>query len=355
MDKCGIITFQRTANFGSCLQAYALHKAVTDLGYPCDLLDYRCPAIEDQEGIGSKGPFTVKGLLCNVIYGPSIKRKSRNLLSFLQKNATLSDSYTPETIRQTNAKYGKFLVGSDIVWGVDITNSDDNYFLDFVEQPEKKYAFSSSVGYLDTDRVDPKIPMLLKDFQQIAVREQQAIGWVRQLSGKEASWVCDPTMLLTGQQWDDAVQPKQYKSDYVLVYFIDPKGKCLRDAKAYAAANGLKVRLISHGIKPLKGIHKCNPTSLREFLGLIKNARCVFTASYHGMLFSLYYHKEFVFYSRAHSDRVHSLAQRLGVQNQCGDQMEIEAYQPVDYVQVEEKIRTFREESLSVLAEMLRA
>ena len=355
MNKCGIITFHRTANFGSCLQAYALHKAVADLGYPCDLIDYRCPAVEDREGIGKRRSRTVKGFLQNMIYGPVRKRKSRNLLSFLERNASFSEGYTPQTIRQANKVYDKFLVGSDIVWGVDITNSDYNYFLDFVEQPEKKYAFSSSVGYHSTRQVDPKIPALLKSFQRIAVREQQAVDWVRQLSGKEASWVCDPTMLLTAQQWDALVQPKQNKSDYVFVYFTDPDGKCMRDAKAYAAANGLKVCTISYDIKPLKEIRKSRATSLREFLGLIKNAQFVFTASYHGMLFAMYYQKAFVFYTRDHSDRVLSLAQRLGVEDRCADKMDIGNYRPIDYQKVEEKLRTFREESISVLTEMLQA
>ncbi len=354
MNKYGILTFHRTSNFGSCLQAYGLYKAIADLGYDCELIDYRCPAIEVREGLTKKWDLTPKGVLRRMLYQPITHKRGRNLMAFLEKHAKLSSAYTPQTIVHTNDVYEKFIVGSDIVWGIDITEKDYNYFLDFVELPEKKYAFSSSVGNHDTAQADYRIKQLLFDFQQIAVREQAAADWVYALTGKTAQWVCDPTMLLTAQQWDAVVQPKHYKDDYVLVYFQDDHGKCLRDAKKYAAAHGLRVRYINYAVKPQKGVHSDKATSLQEFLGLIRDAKFVFTASYHGMLFSLYYHKEFVFYTRTHSDRVISLAQRLGVEKNCANKMDIETYQLICYGPVEEKMCAFRNESISVLTEMLR-
>lgn len=355
MRKTGIITFHRTANFGSCLQAYALHSTVEKLGYACELIDYRCPAIEEREGIQKHYSFFPKDILRRILYQPITNRKYKSLLSFLETNAHIGKAYTPQTIAQANEAYDKFIVGSDIVWGVDITENDYNYFLEFVQDNTKKYAFSSSVGNSDTTAVDPKIPELLKSFRQIAVREQAATQWVQELSGKEAMWVCDPTMLLTAQQWKEAVKPKQYKEDYVLVYFLDNKGKCMRDAKEYAAKHGLRVKFVNYGMTPMKGVQRVKPTSLQEFLGLIQSAKFVFTASYHGMLFSLYFQKEFVFYTRAHSDRVLSLAKRLAIEGNCADTMAIEDYKPICYDRVDEKIASFREESISVLTEMLQS
>ncbi|MBQ8797853.1 MAG: polysaccharide pyruvyl transferase family protein [Oscillospiraceae bacterium] len=355
MNKHGIITFHRTANFGSCLQAYALYKAVADLGYNCELIDYRCPAIEEREGVQKHYLFTPKDILRRILYQPITNRKYKSLLGFLEKNAQIGMEYTPATIQKANDAYEKFIVGSDIVWGVDITKNDYNYFLEFVRDNSKKYAFSSSVGNSDVAGADPKIPELLKSFRQIAVREQAANQWVRELSGKEAQWVCDPTMLLTAQQWNEVVKPKHYKDDYVLVYFLDNNGKCLRDAKAYAAKHGLRVKYINYGAAAVKGVQKVKPTSLQEFLGLIQSAKFVFTASYHGMLFSLYYQKEFVFYTRAHSDRVLSLANRLGIGENCADNMAIETYKPICYDRVDAEIVSFREESISILTEMLQS
>lgn len=51
MYEIGILTFQRTSNFGSMLQAFALCKAVRNLGYDCDIVDYTCVAVEDREAL----------------------------------------------------------------------------------------------------------------------------------------------------------------------------------------------------------------------------------------------------------------------------------------------------------------
>ena len=44
--------------------------------------------------------------------------------------------------------------------------------------------------------------------------------------------------------------------------------------------------------RPAKNAKNVKPTSLEQFLGLIKHASMVFTASYHGMLFSIYFHRQ---------------------------------------------------------------
>jgi hypothetical protein len=49
--KIGLITFHRSTNFGSCLQAFALYKKIEMMGYQCEIIDYRCPAIEERENL----------------------------------------------------------------------------------------------------------------------------------------------------------------------------------------------------------------------------------------------------------------------------------------------------------------
>lgn len=352
MKKIGILTFHRSSNFGSCLQAYGLVKKIQDLGYDCELIDYRCPAIEEREGLKRKERLSWKEIARQILYQPTINRKYKSLTSFLAEKVELSIPCGPDTISQTNKYYDCFLVGSDIVWGTDITQNDYNYFLEFADQDKKKLAFASSVGTYDLQDSEIKGNLLAR-FDRIAVRERGAVEWIHTVSGKEADWVCDPTMLLSAEEWDDIVKPKVYKSNYVLVYFTDDKGKCMQDAKAYAQKHGLKVYYINHGIQRMKGVQKMRPTSLKEFLGLLHNAQFVFTASYHGMLYAMYYHKPFQFYTRAHSDRVLALAEKLGVMENCGDNREMTQYKPVDYDQVEKRLQAFRTESVKILQEML--
>ena len=41
MKKTGILTFHAAYNFGSNLQAYALKNIITNLGYDCEIINYR--------------------------------------------------------------------------------------------------------------------------------------------------------------------------------------------------------------------------------------------------------------------------------------------------------------------------
>ena len=46
--KVGILTFHNAINYGAVLQAYALQQSVMALGAECEIIDYRCPAVEKQ-------------------------------------------------------------------------------------------------------------------------------------------------------------------------------------------------------------------------------------------------------------------------------------------------------------------
>ena len=352
MQKIGLITFHRTTNFGSLLQTYGLYKKITDLGYSCEVIDYRCPAIEEAEHRNYKMDIrNPRELVKTILFQPRQNMKAKQFDLFVSQNMKLSVSYDPLTIKEADGKYDKYLVGSDIVWGLDITHNDYTYFLDFVTEKKKKYAFSSSVGNCIVDD-DSHLKSLLQDFSKIAVREKDAVEWVKAVAGISAEWVCDPTMLLTADEWKTIVPIHAIKDEYVLVYFDDPKQKCLNAAISYAKAKGLKVYFIQYGL-PVKGVCIKQPTSLQEFLSLIQNAKMIFTASYHGMLFSIYFHKEFMFYTRNHSSRVVSLAERLALQERCGDTFVGNEYEVIDYTKVEQRLCEFREQSILILKGML--
>lgn len=353
MDKIGLLTFHRTTNFGSYLQAYGLYKKIVDMGYDCEIIDYRCPAIEKRESLNKSRGRGVKNLLKNILLQPALERKARALSDFSAANMCFSRSYTPADINEANFDFDKFIVGSDIVWGLDITGCDYNYFLKFVAEGKKMYAFSSSVGTETKEHMEDIGP-LLKRFNRIAVRENSAVKWVQDVSGCDAEWVCDPTMLLTAGEWQTLIPFERITSNYVLVYFNNPDKKTIQDAIEYGAKYGKKVLYINYGL-PENGVKNIKPKSLNEFFSYIYYADHIFTASYHGMLFSLYFNKEMTFYTRSHASRMISLAERFGIQEQCGDNKSIEVYEPISYETVGQHIDEFRQTSICVLREMLQA
>ena len=42
----GILTFIGTQSHGACLQAYALKKKITGLGYEVSIIPYQCPELK---------------------------------------------------------------------------------------------------------------------------------------------------------------------------------------------------------------------------------------------------------------------------------------------------------------------
>lgn len=64
----------------------------------------------------------------------------------MASHMSISQEYNKDTISDANDDFDTFLVGSDIVWGLNITGGDFNYMLEFADDKKKKVSFSSSVG-----------------------------------------------------------------------------------------------------------------------------------------------------------------------------------------------------------------
>lgn len=345
--KIGILTFQRTSNFGSMLQAFALCKAVRDLGYDCDIVDYTCVAVEDREALHPK--FTsLRAIAKFLLFDRKLIAKGKELLAFINKQKMLSEKrYSKSELKKACEAYDIFLVGSDIVWDPKITNNDLTFFLDFVPEAKGKIAFASSLGK------EPEIGSEfwtaafnnLKKFDGVAVREQSTAKSFSEQLAKNVEWVCDPTMLLSVEDWNLVTSEKYKEENYVLVYFNS--GTALDDAIAYAKKINAKVYVINYGL-PIKGTKNISVKTLEDFLSLIKYAKCVFTGSYHGFLFSIYFKRDFWFYNRAHAERMLSLAGKMGLLSRDRGNAEL-AFNHIDYQYVTPKVVEFRQQSLSWL------
>lgn len=48
-NMIGLLTFQLTNNFGAHLHTIALYNKIKDLGYTCEIVDYRSPELINRE------------------------------------------------------------------------------------------------------------------------------------------------------------------------------------------------------------------------------------------------------------------------------------------------------------------
>lgn len=356
--KVGILTFTGTNNYGAALQAYALNRKIRDMGYDCETLQYDCKSILQRER--PKAFSEVKGVKRKLVWllmAPGQKKKYRSVNGFLAANAAVSCArYSRDNIADANAVYDKFIVGSDIVWETNVTGKDFSYYLDFVSDPEKKYAYAASFGYdafpADVEQVCTK---LLADFSGIAVREDQGQKLLAQvLPQKQVCMVCDPTLLLTADHWNafaEASIPEK-KDDYIFLYFLDPQGKLLAKARELAARYGKKIVVYGDSMKGIPGTTVVRNLTMEQFLTYIRNSFCLLTGSYHGVCFATVFHRSFIFFNRAHPSRILSLVNELGAQDR--DLAKHPEVSPeMDYEPIEARLQAFRKRSEAYLARIL--
>lgn len=345
--KIGIITFHDTSNFGSYLQTYGLYKKIIDLGYQCDIIDYQCNSIIEREVI-SPFKFTLNPrlILIELLINRITRKKYKNLLNLLHSSMSLSERVDRSNIKTVENCYDKYFVGSDIVWGLDITKNDTTYFLDFVLNNKKKFAFASSIGNPWSNEEKQLVKSYLKDFEGIAVREDESADWVEELIDKRPHIVCDPTMLLKANEWSSLASSKYEGKKFILVYF--PTKESLKAAKAYSEKYKLPIYVINYSL-PIKGVKNIKPLTLADFLSLFLNSTFVLTGSYHGMLFSLYFNREFSYFNRAHKSRMNTIANKLGVQDRDGNEYNVLNMQSIDYISVNKAIENYRNISINIL------
>lgn len=353
--KIGILTFHDTTNFGATLQAVALYKVISEMGGSVEIINYHCAEIDQRElpkyqyeASSNKMMWIMKYIL----RGYKNVKKHRELVDFLKKEAVLSNKYySRDNIYLTNRIYDHFVIGSDMLWNTDFTLSDYTYMLDFVEKEKGKYAFATSGTFSVQDK---KIAYYLDRFNGIAVRETGLVDKVSFLLNKTIYHVCDPTMLIKPKVWKTYLKRTLRKKPYCLMYFDDHEGNVHRVTARYSKENNVQAFCIGFSIAGMKHnkMDILEIYSVNDFLTVIANAEMLFTASYHGMLFAIYFHVPFVYFNKD-PDRLNSIAEKLGLEARNGNKYDINEMREIDWGKVDEKREQFSNYSIEILKSML--
>lgn len=292
--KVGIVTFHHALNYGAVLQAYALQQYLSSLGIDSDIIDYRSPYIEYfYKPIKANPIKNGKMFVREIIYYRSNKNKRMKFNSFLKSYVKLSKPVIDKKdLEQLNFEYDFFIAGSDQVWNLKWSGLDKTYFLDFADK-NKKYSYAASFGF-------EKIPTgqnqvykeLLNEFQAISVREKTGKEIIKELFDKEVEVSVDPTCLIDKEKWEEiCIYPKE--KGYVLVYMLDRSDELMLFAKKIAKEKKTKIIYIADALRKDKDFDYRGFLSPAEFIGLFANAGYVVTNSFHGLMFSVIFEKEF--------------------------------------------------------------
>lgn len=317
--RVGIITFHFVNNFGGALQAYALSEVVSSLtGQAADMIDYRHYFICFTDFIRLL-PVTsnIKEISAGM---KTLQKRVERLHKFKQFQKTYYHEtktyYSSRGLKTHLPKYDVYICGSDQIWNPIVTlGVAKPYYLRFVKEG-RKIAYGASFGVSElAKRYQKKIRAYLKDLDVVSVREDKAVQLVKTLADCDAVQVLDPTLLIQKKDWEMVAIPPKLEEPYILVYVMQQNDEVYAYAQRIKQLLQMKVVAISrYGYQPACVDEVIMDIGPREFVGLFQKASYVCTNSFHGLVFSIIFEKDFyVVPSKRFSARIESLLRVLEI------------------------------------------
>lgn len=301
--KIGIITLNDFNNYGNRLQVYALQKALCNIG-----VEESVEMLVDRKQFQNR--FTHKKSFVSKVVGKLVwinqKRKKHKyfklnknrrecFIGFSKKYIKMSQSVLSlEELSLCNFDY--FIAGSDQIWNPYFAATPFD-FLSFCAD-EKKISYAASFGI---ENIPDELLEMYKEgitsFRSLSVREATGKEMCSILGRNDVELVCDPTFLLQRGEWNEICERHKNRpnSTYVLVYILmnanssnSMNKKLLKHAKKYAKDNNLQLVVLAD--PSWQDYYDASPS---EFIDYVKNAELIFTNSFHCVVFSIIFHKQF--------------------------------------------------------------
>ena len=326
--KIGIITYWTSNNnYGQLLQCWALQQFLIKKGHMPYLIRFSpFSGATDASLFGRIKTFFTRVLKLILIY-PAVQRlKNRKLIEVEKKLDDIFgekdkqrdfDGFRKDCLYKTNIVYENFstllknppiadayICGSDQIWNFNLqTDALKAFFLQFGNKEIKRIAYAPSIGrdYWPENRVN-ELKQYLSGFSSISLREETGVQICKDL-GFDAKHVLDPTMLLEKTDYESLKEtPSTYSTPYIFIYGINYKSKediNYNEIKEYAKNKGMKI-IITNG----SGYTPCRElfdeaeyvyATIPKWLSLISNAELVITPSFHGVVFSILFHKNLMY------------------------------------------------------------
>lgn len=283
-------------NYGNIFQIYACERIYEKMG--CEV-----------ETIVNEAPFSTLVIskyrgycLMNFLTGYRLSSKQGLWKKYIFFRAFekrfLHVSYL-RSKKLSDTNYDYYSIGSDQVWNPNwISHPDDMSWFFCRDIPAQKcicLSPSFGVDFIPEER-KKEFSQSLGRFDSISVREDAGKRIVKELIGKDAEVLIDPTMALSKAEWNQ-IQRKPRKINgntrYILCYFL---GGISAERKSvierYAELSDLRILdVMDESSKSFV----CGPS---EFMWILAHAEAIFTDSFHGSVFSIIYEKPLFVFQR---------------------------------------------------------
>ncbi len=362
MIKVATLSFQHAYNYGAVFQVAALQHVIQSLGTQCDIIDYRCPAIDRQYDFKPLH-FDSKifsAIRANLVLVPFIKSKKKNFQKWMD-SYQCTEIITKEHLPDLDERYDKFVVGSDQVWNMKCQGHDTSFFLDFVSEKSKKLAYAASFGTYNIFPEDTELfKKYLSTFNYISVRENRGQQLVKELSGRSSQTCLDPVLLAGRRFWESRMDNNfQFKNKYIFVYQLGHSNQIPKFVKQLKKHFDFKVVFVTGhaGNMIYYSPFDKNESSVspERFLSYLANASVVVTNSFHATAFSILFQKNFYVISKGGMEfssnaRIYNLLNSFGLSDRILYKYEESIVStPCDYSIFTKKIEDAKNDSLDYL------
>ncbi len=282
--RIGLMTFLHNDNYGSILQAWALQKTLTGMGYDAVHIDYAPDKVEKIRNLicsGNSPKLVLEGIVKRGANG----KMHGGFDDFRREQiTTTAPCRNRQELAKAAASFDVLVCGSDQIWSPVWLNPA--YFLDFALAPKVSYAPSLGVKALPSRRKQHRMAKWMKRFQAISVREEEGAALVRAMTGVEPAVMPDPVMLVPGEKWQRIMSDDVPREPYILCYFIGDNPDYWQMVRDVAAREGCGVRVIPRTEGAYQSDYALETdVPPQRWLGLIGHATHVVTDSFHGATF----------------------------------------------------------------------
>lgn len=377
MKKVGIVSCYFKNNYGSMLQAYATKKILDNNNIPNETIniDNNIDFKKGKRKYYASQLFNFKFIKSK--FGMIKLKLDKKIVKDLGKNISIRDSKYKEFRKEFNlsiscpdykslsemaeAKYSDVIVGSDQLW-LPVNVVSDYYTLNWVPDNINKISYATSFGISKIpDKYTDEYKKFLSRINYLSVREESGKKICDEY-GISSKVVCDPTILLTKEEWEqEAVQERIISDKYILCYFLGSNIEHRKFAERLKEKTGYKIVSLNHAdeyVKYSDTFADITPYDIgpREWINLIKNAEYVCTDSFHGTVFSLLFNKTFFDFRRysesnkmSTNSRIDSLLDLAGVDKNIiltgNEDVDTVIKYKINYNNVNKNIDKIRQES----------
>lgn len=347
--KVGILTWYFGINYGARAHSLALMNIINGLGYDCEFVNYTS---SNNLKLEFRTCCAAANLKCHPLI---VLRGIKRLMKYRRQ---LSEY--PSTKKVTNANeisvlgLDALILGSDEILNQQHSLYNDVYYGVGLNTALPTIIFSASSGTVSPEtKLSASICNSLRNMVGIYVRDDATAELIENNIGCKPQIVLDPTLM-----YDFGKDRKPLeKGKYLLIYSF---GKLEREKdriKEFARKNSLKIvcvgRVCKWADKSYAG------ADLNDWLALYQYAQYIVTDSYHGMIFAIKNHKEFILVSRGDkTNKIDGLRNILNISRNAyePEKESIDSYlsQALDYNIIDKCIQSEKNRSISCLSVALK-